>query len=84
MKAGETEKNFHARLREMNNADLSFGGGSRICLGMHLGLLQVYKVVATLAVRYDVELVDPGREWKVINSFFARQEGLEVKLRKRV
>ena len=80
---GESEKDFLGRLREMNNADLSFGGGDRICLGMHLGLLQVYKVVGTLCVLYDVELVDPGREWRVINSFFPRQEGLEVWLRRR-
>jgi cytochrome P450 len=81
--AGETDEQFSARLRQMNDADLSFGAGSRICLGKSMGLMQVYKVVATIVTLYDVELVDPEREWKVINSWFPRQEGLEVRISKR-
>jgi cytochrome P450 len=80
---GETEDAFSARLRKMNDADLSFGAGSRICIGKHMGLMQVYKVVATIVTLYDVELVDPKREWIVINSWFPRQEGLEVRIAKR-
>lgn len=80
---GEGDEAFRERLQLMNNADLSFGAGSRICLGKHMGLMQVYKVVATLAVLYDVELTHPEKEWTVINSFFPRQEGLEVKMSKR-
>lgn len=80
---GETEEAFSVRLRKMNDADLSFGAGSRICIGKHMGLMQVYKVVATIATLYDVELVDAKREWKVINSWFPRQEGLEVRISKR-
>lgn len=49
----------------------------------NLGLIQVYKVVATLAVLYDIELVDPKKNLKIINSWFPRQEGLEVNISKR-
>ncbi|KAK1756492.1 cytochrome P450 [Echria macrotheca] len=80
---GESDSAYADRLRELSNADLSFGGGSRICIGKHMGLIQVYKVVATLAVLYDIELADPKKEWKVIASWFPRQEGLEAKIRKR-
>jgi cytochrome P450 len=80
---GETEAQFDARLRKMNDADLSFGAGSRICIGKSMGLMQVYKVVATLATLYDVELVDPEKDWKVINSWFPRQEGLDVRISQR-
>ena len=80
---GETEEQFSGRLRKMNDADLSFGAGSRICIGKSMGLMQVYKVVATIVTLYDVELVDPNRDWKVINSWFPRQEGLEVRISKR-
>ncbi|KAK0717508.1 cytochrome protein [Lasiosphaeria miniovina] len=80
---GEAADAFAARLQAMNNADLSFGGGSRSCLGKHMGLMQVYKVVATLALRYDIALAYPDREWKVINSWFPRQEGLEAVIAKR-
>jgi len=80
---GESEEAFAARLRLMNDADLSFGAVSRICIGQHMGLMQVFKIVATLAARYDIELAHPDREWKVINSWFPSQEGLDVKMRKR-
>ncbi|OQE15890.1 hypothetical protein PENSTE_c026G05329 [Penicillium steckii] len=76
----ETEEEFQQRLRLMNNSDLTFGGGSRMCIGKHLGLLEIYKVLATIVSRYDVRLVDPGKEWVVHNSFFMRQRGINVKL----
>lgn len=79
----EGDKAYAERLRLMNNADLSFGAGSRICIGKHLALMQVYKVVATLVMLYDVELDKPEKEWKVIVSWFARQEGLIARMRRR-
>lgn len=70
-------------MRLIHDAYLSFGAGSRICLGKSMGLTCVYKVVATLATLYDVKLVDSQREWKVMNSWFPRQEGLEVRISRR-
>jgi cytochrome P450 len=81
---GETEEQFQKRLLVMNQADLSFGGGSRICIGKQMGLFQTYKVFATLVTLYDIELADPRKEWKVINSWFPRQEGLEIRIRRRL
>lgn len=77
--AGESEEAFQVRLTRMNKADLSFGAGSRLCIGKHMGLFQAYKVLATLITLYDFELVT-DKEWKVINSWFPRQEGLEVRM----
>ncbi|KXG49530.1 Cytochrome P450, E-class, group I [Penicillium griseofulvum] len=79
----ETEDAFQERLLSMNKADLSFGGGSRSCIGEHLGLLEVYKVIATLVSRYDIKLAHPEKDWKTHNSFFVRQTGIEVKLTRR-
>ncbi|KUI60571.1 Pisatin demethylase [Cytospora mali] len=82
---GETEKQFEERLAAMNSVDLTFGGGRRICIGKNLGLFQVYKVLATLATFYNLELMQPEQEWRITNSWFPRQEGgLEVKITKRV
>ncbi|OIW32755.1 cytochrome P450 [Coniochaeta ligniaria NRRL 30616] len=81
--AAETEGAFRRRLQAMNDADLSFGGGSRVCIGKNLGLVQVYKVVATIATLYDIELADPKKEWKVVNSWFPRQKGLDVRISRR-
>ncbi|KAK0639669.1 cytochrome P450 [Cercophora newfieldiana] len=80
---GETEDAFAGRLRAMNDADLSFGGGSRICIGKHMALMQAYKVIATLVGKYEIELEDPKREWKVVNSWFPRQTGVVVRMEKR-
>ena len=80
---GESQEDFEKRLRKMNNLDLAFGAGSRICIGKNLGLLEVYKVIATLVTLYKIELAHPDRDWKVINGWFLRQEGLEVKMSRR-
>jgi cytochrome P450 len=79
----ETEHAFQERLRLMNNADLTFGGGNRVCIGKHLALLEVYKVLATLVSRYDIKLAHPDRDWVTHNSFFVRQTGIEVRLSRR-
>ncbi|KAI6784130.1 uncharacterized protein J7T54_004676 [Emericellopsis cladophorae] len=81
-RSGETEEVFQARLTRMNKADLSFGAGSRLCVGKNMGLFQTYKVLVTLITLYDFKLTT-DKEWKVINSFFARQEGFEVSMWRR-
>ncbi|ROW10049.1 hypothetical protein VPNG_06518 [Cytospora leucostoma] len=68
---GETQEEFERRLAAMNSADLTFGGGRRICTGKNLGLFQVYKVLATLVALYEFDLVEPDREWKVINTLIS-------------
>lgn len=50
----ETSAAYEARLKSMKEADLSFGGGNRICTGMHMASLEMFKVTATLFSRYDV------------------------------
>ncbi|CAM1502523.1 Fc.00g045070.m01.CDS01 [Cosmosporella sp. VM-42] len=81
---GESPEDFQKRLLMMNQADLSFGGGSRVCIGKNMGLFQTYKVLTSLVTLYEIELADPKKEWKVTNSWFPRQEGLEVKMKRRI
>lgn len=80
---GETDEAFKERMTVLNNNDLSFGAGSRKCIGMNLGMLEVYKTVATLTAMFDFELADPQKEWKIHNSLFPRQSGVIFKIRKR-
>jgi cytochrome P450 len=63
---------------------LTFGNGSRICVGRNLALLEIYKVVATLVRRFEIELAYPEKEWEVTCSWFPRQKGVitNLKLRK--
>lgn len=67
----------------MNNADLTFGAGSRVCLGRHLGLAEVYQAVTTFLVRHETEMVDLEREWWVRNGVFSSAKGPRVKARVR-
>ncbi|KAL3477958.1 cytochrome protein [Aspergillus californicus] len=80
----ETESAFEDRRRLMNAMDLTFGAGSRACIGKHLALVQAYKMLATLVARYDIRLAHPERDWVTRNSFFVRQSGIEVVLSRRV
>jgi cytochrome P450 len=80
----ESDEDNQERLRCMNSADLTFGAGSRICIGKNLALLEVYKVIATLVTLYRTELAHPDQDWKVINSWFMKREGLGFRLSRRV
>jgi cytochrome P450 len=80
---GESEDDFKARLGAMNDADLSFGAGSRMCAGRHIANVEMYKVVATLVTRYCFELVEPEKEWTVSNGWFMRAKGVNVRVSRR-
>ncbi|KAI1772199.1 cytochrome P450 [Hypoxylon cercidicola] len=80
---GESDDSYRERIRLYNAADLTFGGGSRVCLGRYIAQMEVYKVVATLISRFEIELVDPKQEWEVVGSWFPRQKGLQCNIIKR-
>jgi hypothetical protein len=54
---GETEEAFQARLTAMKQADLTFGAGNRICLGRNVSMLETYKIISTLFLKYDVSVL---------------------------
>ncbi|KFA67838.1 hypothetical protein S40285_08745 [Stachybotrys chlorohalonatus IBT 40285] len=64
------------------SAIMTFGAGRRVCLGKHIAMLELKKIVPALLLRYEFELLDPKR-YKVENSWFFRQHGLDVRVRKR-
>lgn len=74
---------FDDRLQKMNNVDLSFSAGSRKCIGMNIGRMEICKTVATLIKLFAFELDDPKREWTIHNSIFPRQSGVVFKIAKR-
>ncbi|KAI6867230.1 benzoate 4-monooxygenase cytochrome-like protein P450 [Hortaea werneckii] len=71
------------RVKYMDQHLLSFGAGKRTCLGRNIAMLELLKVVPALIARYEMELAWPEREWKIYNAWVLRQEGVEVKLRRR-
>lgn len=71
------------RIKYMDQHILTFGAGKRTCLGRHIAMLELAKVVPALILRYTMRLEDPDSEWTVINSWAVRQEGLNVVLERR-
>lgn len=80
---GEDDTAFQQRLRQMNASDLTFGGGSRICIGRHVAMLETYKVVATLVKRYRVLPAQVPQAFEIVSTWFPRQSGLVCRLEKR-
>ena len=40
---------------------MPFGGGSRTCIGMRFGLLEIKAIARAILRRYTLELAEPGR-----------------------
>ncbi|EED15419.1 benzoate 4-monooxygenase cytochrome P450, putative [Talaromyces stipitatus ATCC 10500] len=78
---GESEDHFAARRRKMFNTVLSFGTGTRVCLGQHLALIELYKTAASFFANFDIELVDPKQEMKVVCAWAMRTEDVHLYLR---
>jgi cytochrome P450 len=64
-------------------ARAQFGGGSHLCIGRNLALLEMNKLLLQLLRRYDLQLVHPGRSLQHNTTFFVVQKGLEVFVQRR-
>lgn len=81
---GKADIEYQERMRLWNASDLTFGGSSRIFIGRHLSQLELYKVVATLITRYEIEFVNAKEEWNAVSRWLYRVSGgLTCRLRKR-
>ncbi|EXJ71095.1 uncharacterized protein A1O5_06088 [Cladophialophora psammophila CBS 110553] len=72
------ERWLESNAKEMHRHMYQFGGGSHLCLGRNLALLEMNKLLPRLLRRYHFGLVHPGRPLKHRTTFFVVQEGLEV------
>ena len=51
----------NARAALPKGAYVPFGGGSRTCIGMRFGLLEVRTIAASILARFRLSLADPER-----------------------
>lgn len=72
----ESADEYEKRIRTMKHADLTFGGGSRACTGKYISLLEIYKVIPTLLLEFDIRLSDEAGEWSTVNRWALRQENI--------
>lgn len=67
--------------RLMDNSIFTFGAGSRTCIGKNISLLEMYKLVPAILNKFDLEFVDPQREWQLHNAWFVKQSNFQIRLR---
>ncbi|KAI9756557.1 MAG: guanine nucleotide exchange protein for ADP-robosylation factor [Chaenotheca gracillima] len=66
-------ENSAEKLKEMNGTMFQFGMGARTCIGKNISLLEIYKLVPSFLLRFEVNLVHPEKEWKLHNAWFVKQ-----------
>ncbi|KAI9170601.1 Cytochrome P450 monooxygenase vrtE [Paramyrothecium foliicola] len=76
----ESSDEYAERLQVWNTANLTFGAGSRICLGRHFSQVEMFKVVATLIATFDIQPADTGPSWSTTSRWFYRNKGVVCKL----
>ncbi len=68
---------------QMRRHMFHFGAGAHLCIGRHLALLEMNKILPQLLRRYRLELVNPEKPLDHYSSFFVAQSGLIVTIHKR-
>ncbi|KAL2157081.1 hypothetical protein VTH06DRAFT_7037 [Thermothelomyces fergusii] len=79
----EAEDVYKGRMQRWGQSLIAFGGGSRICVGRHIGTMEIYKVVATLLATFDIALEDPDARMQLCSKWFYQTKGVVCKLRPR-
>ncbi|KAH7042246.1 pisatin demethylase [Macrophomina phaseolina] len=59
------------QLKRMDACSLPFGHGSRTCIGKHISLLEMNKVIPQLVRKFDFEFVD-SEEWETKTCWFCK------------
>ncbi|KAI1460043.1 pisatin demethylase [Annulohypoxylon moriforme] len=72
-----------ARIRRMKNTQMQFGMGPRVCLGKHIGLMEMYKLIPSVLRRFELQLEDSSKTPRFWNGWFVRPVDFRVKLQKR-
>ncbi|KAI2634856.1 pisatin demethylase [Hypomontagnella submonticulosa] len=72
-----------ARIRRMKNTLMQFGMGPRVCLGKHIGMMEMYKLIPSVLRRFELELEDSSRKPRFWNGWFVRPVDFKVKFSKR-
>ncbi|UNI22993.1 hypothetical protein JDV02_008835 [Purpureocillium takamizusanense] len=71
------------RIKHMDRHLLTFGYGSRTCIGKNISIMEMGKLVPQMLRKFDLQWASPEKTWKVETFWFARQQGLIYRLRRR-
>jgi hypothetical protein len=67
----------------MDRYMFQFGSGTRVCIGKNVALIELHKFLPQFLRSFNVELVDPEREWKEHNTWFVKQTDIDCRVSKR-
>jgi cytochrome P450 len=70
---GERTEDFVERRLRMDRANLTFGQGSRSCIGKNIVQLEIFKVLATLTTRFIVSFPPAAEKQKTYRPTVSRQ-----------
>ncbi|KAF2157283.1 cytochrome P450 [Myriangium duriaei CBS 260.36] len=68
---------------DMHRFFFAFGSGARLCIGKNISWLEMSKLIPSLFLNYNIELADPGAEWREWCAWFVLQEGLDCRVTRR-
>ncbi|KAF2771365.1 putative P450 monooxygenase [Teratosphaeria nubilosa] len=74
---------FHRDQRIFGKDAEEWRPGRWTCLGRHIAMLELGKVVPALLTRYEMRLAKPEEEWRILNSWVVRQKGVDVSIGRR-
>ncbi|RAL07996.1 cytochrome P450 [Aspergillus homomorphus CBS 101889] len=74
----EAESGDPARLQTMNEMYMPFGLGSRTCLGKHISILEMSKLIPQIVRDFDFQL--EKRTWETDNKWFVKPLDFYVKV----
>lgn len=75
--SGKNSSSIFHRLLRISTDGLQFGGDSHICIGRHLAVYEMNKVLPQIFRRYDTRLFSPNK-LPHVTGFFYIQTGLNV------
>lgn len=64
-----------AQLKTMKGTMFHFGAGPRTCIGKNISLLEIYKLVPSFLLAYEIRFEDASKAWTTENCWFVRQLG---------
>ncbi|RAH55932.1 cytochrome P450 [Aspergillus piperis CBS 112811] len=68
------------QVKIMDRHLLTFGYGSRTCIGKNISMMEMGKLVPQLLRHFEIEWASDENEWRVKTFFFAKQHGLVCRL----
>ena len=70
----ENDEAYKARIAAMKRTVLTFGHGSRTCIGKNISYLEIYKLIPSLLLKFRLELLGgQEKQWMTKNKWFVRQ-----------